>query len=1449
MAIIKLGAGHKYKFTSSGSNLQFKEGTDNPLGLTIASGGLQSHGNLEIISGSAIFDGPISASNAVRLTGLGGTYPSTGNVKTVYVQEDGTMQLGVIGSGTVDSSSGNIFTSDGNLVASRQLGLVNSNLSFMPGAIGSGTATLFIGGDASYDNKIGINTATPGEALEVIGTISSSADIYAGGDIFCEGIVTADEFHTTIVSTSVQYSTGNSEFGDESTDVHKFTGSIEVSGNLTVTDDDSYFHGMVSMSALSASLGLKAGGTGSFEAGEFTGRVQLSDRLFIGEAATSQSGAGHASDTYIQVSASGAHAFINVGTDDNTKSAGINFHTMRTSNHGGSRIFKSGSQTYYDHDESAIFRHNNAIGFRIDGSRNIRFISGSFWGVQEATYLYGDAINQRIGIGTTSPSSKLDIVTTGEAGLEVSVDTGHPAAVFSTALDYVARFESTDAGSGIVIADSNSGTNYNRIGVTTNDMTFTTNNVEKLSISADGIISASGHISASGNIIIEGGLVVDNSTILRKYTPGWTNAPNHDIIYTGWLANTGDYMSFKAAGNSTSGHGVMMIGDDLFAIGKTNVETASPVADSATAPFNEENWLLADSSGLTVDGNITASADISGSGTGSFSGGGIFGLHSAVGIGTISPIYTLDVEGRNGINSVARFKSTNDKALIIIEDDDTAFSLISKDAKFHIGTGSTDYENFTVWPTQKRVGINTTAPDKPLHVISSDDTPFRVESSDGLTGISFKDNSDDNAIYYSGANDAFYVPTKIALGNTPTGITSESLDIYGGLAMSETPSIGTRRILYMGGETETRGPFNPIVGAIQKSGKCLFLDKEFADGKNDVQVYNNAGSGYVSHSWQPWSQQLADDFFGFSPNGASLTGSVAPNGSGNVIQITYDGGAAVPGDGGFYQVYTGEGKTVVQVFQALIPEGRYLTLAENSQGRDKDSYWLTNTMGTGKWEWYARVNHVGSYELEGHSFSSAGHVYLDEAGPATVWYLASCTAYDMTDQDVDVYRRVGIGTIDPENTLHVKDGDSGQTPDVGYQLTVENSAIAGIEILGGTGHSSRVTFGDSGNGSIGMIKYDHTTDNMFFRTNGTEHTHITSTGIISTSNDIIIESSDPTLYFKDTDGTYNGYVGASNEILYLRGNASGQDVEIRSTNYDNAIFVDDSTQRVGIGLNNPESTLSILGDISASGTIYAARFESSGSATKIDIVDDMIITGSILANGSGSFTNITASLDGVHVSGSVDIILENGPAAFIKTKIGSSDEYHLRNDGDAFQLYNETDDRKEWVADGAGGIGIGVATPHANGFALQVSGAIGTFGDNEHALGTKAVRFSDVFAVQTTVGAIFETGLATEGIGELETGTIVVWKNGKLVASYKEQDKMVMGVTQEGKDEPIILGAEPILVTGEVKEGDFLTTSDKIGHAKAQPDEYLLRTGTVIAQALESSNGESNLIKGMIRKL
>lgn len=174
-------------------------------------------------------------------------------------------------------------------------------------------------------------------------------------------------------------------------------------------------------------------------------------------------------------------------------------------------------------------------------------------------------------------------------------------------------------------------------------------------------------------------------------------------------------------------------------------------------------------------------------------------------------------------------------------------------------------------------------------------------------------------------------------------------------------------------------------------------------------------------------------------------------------------------------------------------------------------------------------------------------------------------------------------------------------------------------------------------------------------------------------------------------------------------------------------------------------------------------------------------------------------------------------------------------------------------------LGVGTNTPTAkldvNGNtaisgALNISGSITPNGDGIHEIGTTTNRFADVYAVQTTVGAVFETGLTTKGIEQYPTGTVLVWKNGKLKACDKSEDNMVMGVGKYGKQQPIILGAEPVLVTGKVEEGDWIVTSDKIGHGKALRKKWWKKNmvGKIIAQALESCDGKSNLIKCMIHK-
>jgi hypothetical protein len=123
-----------------------------------------------------------------------------------------------------------------------------------------------------------------------------------------------------------------------------------------------------------------------------------------------------------------------------------------------------------------------------------------------------------------------------------------------------------------------------------------------------------------------------------------------------------------------------------------------------------------------------------------------------------------------------------------------------------------------------------------------------------------------------------------------------------------------------------------------------------------------------------------------------------PNSSGYCIKIVHAGAGESPVYGGFYQPYlSGINKTIVQIFRAKLPTGYQLNSASNNVGTNGSDYWLSNNMGTGKWEWYIRVTQSGN----GGIFSTAGHIYVTgnpaptETSPLT-WYLASCTSFDVT---------------------------------------------------------------------------------------------------------------------------------------------------------------------------------------------------------------------------------------------------------------------------------------------------------------------------------------------------------------------------------------------------------------------------------------------------------------------
>jgi hypothetical protein len=70
--------------------------------------------------------------------------------------------------------------------------------------------------------------------LTAAGDIAVSGSGSLTGDLTVQGRLTAQEYHSEIVSSSILYTSGSTKFGDSADDTHQFTGSLNVSGSILV---------------------------------------------------------------------------------------------------------------------------------------------------------------------------------------------------------------------------------------------------------------------------------------------------------------------------------------------------------------------------------------------------------------------------------------------------------------------------------------------------------------------------------------------------------------------------------------------------------------------------------------------------------------------------------------------------------------------------------------------------------------------------------------------------------------------------------------------------------------------------------------------------------------------------------------------------------------------------------------------------------------------------------------------------------------------------------------------------------------------------------------------------------------------------------------------------------------------------------------------------------------
>ena len=187
------------------------------------------------ITAGGVAIGETAATASYVLNAVSASYSTTASYATTALTASYALSYsGTSGTSGANGTSGTSGTS-GTAGSSGTSGTSGANgTSGTAGTSGTGFTTVATPGD----NRILTSDGTANAAVGESNLTFDGSTLTVTGDAVITGKLTAQEFHTELVSSSIIFESGSTMFGNSLDDTHRFTGSLLISGSNTVTGDN-----------------------------------------------------------------------------------------------------------------------------------------------------------------------------------------------------------------------------------------------------------------------------------------------------------------------------------------------------------------------------------------------------------------------------------------------------------------------------------------------------------------------------------------------------------------------------------------------------------------------------------------------------------------------------------------------------------------------------------------------------------------------------------------------------------------------------------------------------------------------------------------------------------------------------------------------------------------------------------------------------------------------------------------------------------------------------------------------------------------------------------------------------------------------------------------------------------------------------------------------------------